>query len=142
MERIEVVKTLGEIGDPKAIDALLKLVPNASEHALQRVSMRALTRFDDERIPKRIIGAYNSSISEAHDVRATANRTLASRPEWAKLFLGEMDAWRIRAKDIAPDVVQQLRVYDDPEIATLVEKHFGKAGVVSSSGEVGGSGPD
>jgi len=132
VERIEVIKALGEIAAPEAIDALIKQVNNAGEHSLQRVAMQALTRFDDSRVPKTILAAYNSSLPAEHDVRATADRTMASRPLWAKLYLGEIDRWFIRAKEVPADVVQQLRVYDDPEIKALVEKHFGKAGTVSS----------
>lgn len=132
VERIELTKALGDTGNPSALGALLKLIPNNSEHALQRVAMRAAAKFDDDRVAKTIIGRYNSSISNEHDVRGTANRVLASRASWAVAFLTEMDQWRIRASEVQPDVVQQLRIFEEPEIAALVEKHFGKAGVVSS----------
>ncbi len=132
VERIELTKALGDTGNPAALGALLKLIPNDSEHALQRVAMRAAAKFDDERVAKTIIGAYNSRISNEHDVRGTANRVLASRASWAKAFLDTIDKWHIRANEVQPDVVQQLRIFEEPEIAALVEKHFGKAGVVSS----------
>lgn len=132
VERIELAKALGDTGNPAALAALLKLIPNDSEHALQRVAMRAAAKFDDERVAKTILGRYNSSISNEHDVRGTANRVLASRASWAKAFLDQIDTWHIRANEIQPDVVQQLRIFDEPEIAALVEKHFGRAGTVSS----------
>ncbi len=132
VERLELAKALGESGDSKALAPLLKLITYDSEHALQRVAMRAAANFDDERVVKTILGSYNSRISNEHDVRGTANRVLASRPTWAKLFLDQIDTWHIRATEVQPDVVQQLRIFDEPEIAALVEKHFGKAGVVSS----------
>jgi len=131
-ERIELVKVLGETGNPAVVGPLLKLVRDDSEHALQRVAMRALARFDDERVARTILRVYNSRISAEHDVRGTANRVLASRPSWARAFLEEIDRWHIRAEEIGPDVVQQLRTYREPALASLVEEHFGQPEEVSS----------
>lgn len=132
VERIELVKVLGEIGEPKVVPHLLKRATDTSEPALQRVAMQALTRYDDPKIAETIANGWESRFPNEHEVRATAARTLASRPAWAAALLAKVDEWRIRTEEIPVDVVQQLRQYEDPKLQTLVEKHFGQSDAVSS----------
>ncbi|MEM7011091.1 MAG: HEAT repeat domain-containing protein, partial [Verrucomicrobiota bacterium] len=130
-ERAALIRTLGEIGEAKAVPTLIKLITDP-EHAIKRVAMQALTHFDEPKVADTIVGRYGSSLPNEHDVRATANRTLTSRASWAKVFLGKIDVWHIKTSDVSADVVQQLRAYDDEEIKRLTEKHFGTVGAVSS----------
>jgi len=127
--QLEIAKTLGEVKYPAAVPTLLRLATGqyTSEPALQRVAMRSLTQYDDASIPKTLVSAFGSRISGEHGLRATACRTLASRPMWANVLLAELNAWRLRRDQIPPDVVQQLRTYEDAEIMARVEQAFGKA---------------
>ena len=126
--QLELAKTFGEVKSPQVVSTLLRLATGQAtqEPALQRVAMRSLSQYDDQTIPKTLVGAFGSRISGEHDLRSTACRTLASRPAWAKILLAELNAWRLRRDQIPPDVVQQLRAYDDDEIAAQVEQAFGK----------------
>jgi putative heme-binding domain-containing protein len=126
--QIEIAKTLGEVNLPKVVPTLVNLATGrgTSEPALQRVAMQSLTQYSDDSIPNSLVGSMNSSISGEHGLRSTACRTLASRPAWAKVLLAELNAWRLRRDQVPPDVVQQLRTYDDPEIVAQVEQAFGK----------------
>jgi putative heme-binding domain-containing protein len=130
-ERAAIIETLAETGEPRLLPILLNLIRDR-EPAIQRVALRQLPRFDDPKIARTILDGYQSSISAENDVRATANRVLAMRPAWALSLLQEIDRWFVRSEEIGADVVQQLRQYADPAIQRLVEKHFGKAGGVSS----------
>jgi putative heme-binding domain-containing protein len=130
-ERALIIETLGETGEPKLLPLLLKLIRD-KEPAIQRVALRTLPRFDDPGIAKSVLDSYQSSISAENDVRATANRALATRPTWALALLQEIDRWFVRTEEIGPDVIQQLRQYQEPPIKTLVEKHFGKVSAVAS----------
>jgi putative heme-binding domain-containing protein len=127
--RLEVAKTLGEVNAPKVVPTLVSLATGrgTDEPALQRVAMQSLTQYNDDSIPKSLVGAFGSKISGEHGLRSTACRTLASRPEWAKVLLAELNAWRVRRDQVPPDVVQQLRAYGQPEIVAQVEAAFGKA---------------
>ncbi len=127
--QIEIAKTLGEVKYPTAVPTLLRLATGqyTSEPALQRVAMRSLTQYDDASIPKTLVSAFGSRISGEHGLRATACRTLASRPAWANVLLAELNAWRLRRDQIPADVIQQLRTYEDAEIVARVEQAFGKA---------------
>ncbi len=132
VERIEVVKVLGEIGEPKVVSHLLKRATNTSEPALQRVALQALTRYDDPKIGETIAKGWEGRFPNEHEIRPTAARTLASRPVWARQMLEQVDAWRIRPAEIPVDAIQQLRQYEDAAIQALVDKHFGQPSAVSS----------
>ncbi|MCG8650341.1 MAG: c-type cytochrome, partial [Pirellulales bacterium] len=126
--RLEIAKAFGEVNHPRSVGTLVKLATGRAtrEPALQRVAMRSLGQYNDQSIPRSLVGSFGSSISAEHGLRSTACRTLASRPQWAKVLLGELNAWRLRPEDIPPDVIQQLRTYDDEEISAAVEQAFGK----------------
>jgi putative heme-binding domain-containing protein len=49
---------------------------------------------------------------------------LASRREWATLFLAEVDRSQIKPREVAPDVVRQLSLYKDPDMDRLLQKHW------------------
>ncbi|QDT13839.1 DUF7133 domain-containing protein [Planctomycetes bacterium K23_9] len=136
--RLELASVFGEVNRPDAIKSLLGLATGSrtSEPALQRVAIRSLGQYDNDSIPRSLVSAMGSKISAEHGLRATACRTLASRPQWAKVLLDELSEWRIKREQIPPDVIQQVRSYDDPEIVAGVEKVFGKALQVASPDKI------
>ena len=125
--RVEIARTLGEARYDQAIRPLVSLAigRGTREAALQRVAIQSLRSYDDPSIPRAIIGAFGSEISNEHGLRATACRTLASRGEWAMALLAELQQWRLKREDVPADVIQQLRSYDDAEIAAATESVFG-----------------
>ncbi|MDG2224198.1 MAG: c-type cytochrome [Rubripirellula sp.] len=127
--RMEVANVFGEIAYPKAVPSLVQLATGrgTGEPALQRVAIQSLAKYDDLSIARSLLGAFGSQISGEHGLRSTAARTLATRPAWARLLLDELNAWRVRRDQIPTDVIQQLRVYPQPEIVAAVEQAFGKA---------------
>ncbi len=127
--QIEIARAFGEVNLRQSVPTLVSLATGrgTGEPALQRVAMRSLAQYDDDSIPKSLVAAFGSSISAEHGLRSTACRTLASRPAWAKVLLGEINAWRLRRDQIPADVLQQLRTYEDPEIIAQVDQAFGKA---------------
>jgi len=136
--QIEIAKTFGEVDQPKIVPTLVRLATGGgtSEPSLQRVAIGSLVQYDDQSIPKSLVGAFGGQISSEHGLRATACRALASRPEWAKTLLGELNAWRVRRDQVPADVVQQLRTYEDPEIADQVEQAFGKGASASGPEQI------
>lgn len=132
--RIEVVGVFGQQNYPAAIEPLLVLATGRAgdDPSLQRVALQALANYDGESIGKQIVAAFDANISEEHNLRETASRTLATRPSWALLLLQEINGWRIQKKDIPADVIVQLRSHTVPEVVAEVEKAFGKAAEVNS----------
>jgi len=124
LERVALAKLFGNVGDKSVIAPLLAVLGQAQQSALKRVAMQSLANYDDVSIAKTILSRYGRSLPAEHNVRSTADRVLASRKDWAKLFLAQVDAWVIKARDIDPDVVQQLKLHNDGEINGLVAKHW------------------
>jgi putative heme-binding domain-containing protein len=54
------------------------------------------------------------------------------RARWAAALLAEVSGWRLRVSDVPADVIQQLRAYDDPEIAAAAREAFGAPAAVST----------
>jgi putative membrane-bound dehydrogenase-like protein len=132
--RLELGRVFGELQHPKVVGTLVKLATGRgpSEPALQRVAIAALGQYAEDSIPRSLVGSFGSSISAEHGLRSTASRTLASRPEWAKILLVELNEWRLRPDQVPADVIQQLRTYPQPDIAASVEQAFGKTLAVSA----------
>lgn len=131
--RSALVRSLGESHPAAAQATLLKLASGGTdEPALQRVALVALRQFGDNAIGRQLVGQFGGSISAEHSLRDTACRTLATRKAWAVALLDEVLAWRLPPKDIPVDVAQQLRAYDDPQVAQLAEQALGKTVVISS----------
>tara|TARA_R110002049_G_scaffold4601_6_gene32885 strand:+ start:83133 stop:86147 length:3015 start_codon:yes stop_codon:yes gene_type:complete len=125
--RIELTRVLGEVRHPKSVSTLLKLATGkgAAEPALQRVAIGALAQYDNDDISRPIIAGLGSSIPASDGLRDAACRMLASRTQWAKALLEELNQWRLRRDQVPADVVQQLRSYSDPEIVTKTNAVFG-----------------
>ncbi len=136
--QVTLARVLGEVRQPKVTKTLISLATGqgTKEPALQRVAMRSLGQYDDDSIPASLVKSFGSSISGEHGLRATACRTLASRPAWAKVLLAELNAWRVRRDQIPADVVQQLRTYQQAEIVAAVDQAFGKALDIASPEKV------
>ncbi len=131
--RAALLRGLGESKQAAAQESLLKIACGSTdEPALQRLALMALRNFTDDRIATEIINRLGSSISAEHELRDTACRTLATRKPWAVALLNEVLKWQMRASDIPTDVAQQLRAYEDPQVATLAEQALGKAITISS----------
>ncbi len=126
--RLAYIEILGQINQPKAIPTLSRLLRTTGATAINLAALKALENYNDPAIGRAIVSAYYSALLEEHGVRATANRVLASRKDWALQFLGEVDAWRIKADTVAFDVVQQMAMHKDEKIDALIEKHWGKLG--------------
>ena len=133
--RIELARVLGEVKHPKSVPTLLKLATGKPfvDPALQRVAIGSLSLYDDERIARSIVSAFGSGISDSDGLRDAACRLLASRPAWAMALLAELTQWRLRREQVPADVVQQLRTYQQPEMARMVNEAFGKS-VAATSG--------
>ena len=136
--QVAVAKVLGEVRHPKVVKTLIDLAIGraTNEAALRRVAMQSLGQYDDDSIPISLVKAFGGSISSEHGLRATASRTLASRPAWAKVLLTELNQWRVRVDEIPPDVRQQLRTYEQPDIVAAVDQAFGKALDIASPEKV------
>ncbi len=124
-KRLAYMAVLGEVKPPKAVPVLIHLMASPSI-AIKRATLQALIHFDDPSIGEAICTRYHSQLPDEQDLRSIAHRVLASRAAWAKRLLLEVDAFRIKAAVIPLDIVQQMRLHNDPEVQALLNKLWGK----------------
>lgn len=132
--RTQIVRLLGEKGDAKAIDPLLKILGLDQEFALKRVALQTLARFDDEAIAKGIIARYGSTLPAEHGVRSTAERVLAGRLSWALLMMDEVDRAVIKSRDVGADIVQLMMEHGDEALNARIAKHW--PGIAAGAGGI------
>ncbi len=132
--RTEIVRQLGERGDAGAVDSLQKILGLSDEHALKRVALQTLARYEDDAIAKSIISRYGSTLPAEMGVRSTAERVLAGRAAWAKLMLDEVDRAVIKARDLSPDIVQLMMEHKLPELDARIAKHW--PGIAAGAGGI------
>jgi len=122
--RLALIRQLGEVPVKGAVSPLLSRLGDSSS-AVKLAALEAMMSYPDDSIGRTICSRYHSSIPNEHGLRETAHRVLASRPTWAKMFMAEVDAFRIKPESIALDVVQQMRLHKDADLDKLLTSHFG-----------------
>ncbi|MCB1207546.1 MAG: c-type cytochrome, partial [Verrucomicrobiae bacterium] len=132
--RSELIRQLGESGEKSVIDPLLKILALNQEHALKRVALQTLARFDDEAIAKGIIARYGSTLPAELGVRSTAERVLAGRLEWARLMMDEVDRAVIKDRDLGADIVQLMMEHRDDALNARIQKHW--PGIAAGAGGI------
>ncbi len=132
--RVALVQAFAEAGNREVVPAILQVFtrPGASNAIVRQAILPFAAKFDDVALATTALKSYESRFSQTQPLKDATHRMLASRQDWAKLFLAEIDRWIIKAKDVAPDVVQQLALYRDPEIERLLRKHWPAAVKLSS----------
>lgn len=124
-QRLAVIDVLGQTKPPKAMSPLINLLSSPAV-SIKRAALVALMNYDDPAIGQQICSRYHSQLPDQQDLRSVAHRVLASRPAWTKSLLTELAEWRIKSNTIAMDVVQQMRLHQDPEIQKQLDKLWGK----------------
>ncbi|WP_417849585.1 PVC-type heme-binding CxxCH protein [Thalassoglobus sp.] len=124
-KRIALIQIFGEVEQPSCVSTLLGLISSSRSSAIKNAAMLSLMNYSDPKIGQTICARYHSSLPDEHGLRSTAHRVLASRPEWTKRFLAEIEAFRIKPDTVSLDVIQQMQLHPDPEIQELVKKYWG-----------------
>jgi putative heme-binding domain-containing protein len=124
--RLECIRILGEIDQPRSVPVLLKVLRDSPSPAVRAEVLAALQRYRDAEIAATVLDLYPAKLPEAGGVRGAAHNLLASRPTWTLALLQRIDAGKINPRSIPQDVVQKLYLHRDKEVARLVGKHFGR----------------
>lgn len=129
-KRLSYIAVLGEVKAAKVSPVLINLLGSPSI-AIKRAALQSLINFDDPAIGEAICSRYHTSLPDEQDLRSIAHRVLASRAAWAKKLLAEVAAFRIKAAVIPLDIVQQMRLHEDAEVQTMLNKLWGKTRATS-----------
>lgn len=130
--RRKLITTLGELRLAAAKPTLQRLIRSDRSVAIRRAALSALGRFDDPQIGPFLAGAYQSAMDDSTDLRDITIGVLGSRPAWATVLLGQLDAAKIPAERVPVDVVLQMQAMEDPRVAEGVERYWGQVRPTSS----------
>ncbi len=119
--RLKTVQVLGEVHQPKAVPALLRLATASPDNALRTASLVALRRYDDPEIGRAILSAYAGMTD---DVRAAAMGTLASRVVWSAELLAAVDRGEIHRAAVPRETLQDLSLHKDRELKAVLTRLF------------------
>ncbi|MDQ3622470.1 MAG: c-type cytochrome [Verrucomicrobiota bacterium] len=122
-KRVSLLQALADAGNKDVVPTLIAAL-GESNIAFKKAVLPIAARFDDAKLAQTVLNGYESRFSGEKGLQDAANRMLASRKEWARLFLDAVDKWHIKAADVAPDIVRQLGAFGDAEIDARAHKHW------------------
>jgi len=121
--RVTLVRALGQMGDASCVPHLLARLLLEEQHDVEIAALRAVARFDDDRISARILAEYSRYSDK---LKGICRQVLFSRPGWALAFLSRIDQGQFDAKQVPMDDLRGLDVFHDARLDELVRKHWGK----------------
>ena len=124
--RQQYIEILGQIRAEAAVPVLLQTLDQASDDALQRTILTALSNFEEPGIGQAVVQLAQQNSEVSDEVRAAAFETLTSRPQWTRVLLESVDAGKITPQSIPFEFVQRMGMYEDDAIASLMAKHWGQ----------------
>jgi putative membrane-bound dehydrogenase-like protein len=122
-ERVALIRALGETRAQQAVGSLLQLVDQTESEAVHIAALSALGAFSDPNVADAVLRAYPRLTPRT---QARVIELLCAREPWAWRVVQAVEDGQIAPAAVAFDQLQQLRSQDDPRIAQLVIKHWGK----------------
>jgi putative heme-binding domain-containing protein len=130
-ERVELIETLGEVREPRAVALLLGLLKSSKDSGVRVTCLGALQGFDDESIGRAVVALVPKSaavetddVSGTNDERDAALNLLASRAAWSRALLDAVDAGRIEADSVPLAVVRKMTLHRDDRLAARIGEHW------------------
>ena len=124
-KRERLIALLGEVATPAAAPVLLDTAEGSKAHDVRRAAIAALGRFEDADIGSRLVALY-PKLPGGSDLRGSVVSTLLGRPRWTADLLHGIASGSIPKADLDAVQLQRIRESDDPRVAALAEKIFGK----------------
>ena len=119
--RTAALEALLAARDP-ALAAPLRLL--LGDAALRSAALRGLATFDEAQTPTTILAIYPKlNAAEKRD----ALGTLCCRATFGRALMAAIADGSVSAKDLPADLVRQLRGFNQPEINTALDRHWGAA---------------
>jgi putative heme-binding domain-containing protein len=122
--RIALVQAFADSGNRQVVPAILQIFNGPKNSIVRQGVLPFAAKFDDPALPAAVLKGYEGRFSQTQPLKNAAHRMLASRHDWAKMFLAEIDRSQIKPREVAPDVVRQLALYHDADFDRLIHKHW------------------
>ena len=121
-QRVDLIKALSELGDAPSEGIFLSLLQSdETEPTVRMAALTALRRYSGTGIPATLLNLYPDLNG---DLRQVSLSLLASRPMWARQLLAAVSSGIIDKAAISQDSVLLMKSYRDPQIQSLLNKHF------------------
>jgi putative membrane-bound dehydrogenase-like protein len=121
-DRLAVLESLSETGNPALIPALLALFIGNEPEPIQLAALNALQRFNDSELATTLIRRYPK---KPGSISAKIRTVLFSRRSWARAFLEALDHGEFNTADIPLEQLRPIALFRDPQLDALVHKHWG-----------------
>lgn len=132
--RLDVLQVLSELHPPSALPVLRKLLAEETDPDLQATVLAGLGRYPANDVGQTILDALPKLSPEA---KVIALSTLVSRSTWTRLLLAAVTAGQVPKTAIPLDTVRRMTIHRDPQIAALIEQHWGSiAGATTAQMQV------
>ena len=135
VKRASLLQALAEASKSDAVPVLLDILSKPAGLGLKKAALSGAAKFQNAQLAKAVLDGYEGQYAGELSLRDAAHRMLASRKEWARMFLDAVDKWHIKPADVAPDIVRQLALYKEPELVALIAKHWKNNGKTLSSAD-------
>lgn len=112
-QRLECIRTLGELRVTAAIPGLLAMATNGQPAAVARMALTALSVFEDASLAESIVPVLTKL---PVDVRPAAWAFLLSRRAWSEALMAALESGRLRPTDVPADAADRLRLARDPGV--------------------------
>lgn len=120
--RLVMLQTLGDVGSPSCVPALLRLLEGQEPEAVKLAALAALQRFDQPEVPAALLRVYPQA---AGALRHRLAEALLGRKPWALAFLRAIDQGTFPAKDVQVEQLRIVSLHQDKQLDALVLKHWG-----------------
>lgn len=124
--RSRAIATVAAVGNSKSVKVLLSLL---NDRAVYVDVAKALASYDDPRVPKELLKRWKDL---RHGGKEAAIDTLCSRKSYGLAFAKAIADGRVDVDNLTAVHVRQLLAFDEPEITTIVETHWG---IINESSE-------
>lgn len=127
--RTQIIQTLGEQKEPRAMGALLQAV-DSKEEPVRLAALSALQVFDAPEIASRLLRGIASA---APQTRNAALLLLASRPGWSMEIIRAVEAGELPTSAVSPDIVRQIKRHKGEGLADRVAALWPQSGRPTSA---------
>lgn len=121
--RIALIKSLGEVRAPGALDTLLALAQPPQSEGVQIAALSALGYYDDSTIGASVMRVYPQLAAGA---QARTVELLASRAAWSPLLVAAVEAKQIDPKTVSISLVRQMLDRADKPLAEAITRLWGR----------------
>lgn len=144
LKRAEMVQALAGAGEKEVVPVMLDLFKKRGNPRLKEAVLPAAAKFDDPNLAETVLDNYVVGFAVDNRLKGAADRMLASRQAWARLFMEQVElrpggetgeGLNHETKNIEPDVLRQLELYDDPYIKRVIAAQWPSAGAKPTNAE-------